>query len=117
MAKFPHFTLPFQFVPSGAGGLAAAVAEQESIDEIGTCVEVVIRTVQGQRTTLPDFGVPELEFNTDPELTAAAVRSAVIEWEPRAEALVSDVPDADDAEVQVIRALIAPADNEEGDQR
>ena len=116
MADYPHFTLPFAWTQDALGGLSAAVAEQESIAEIGTCVEAIIRTVQGQRTTLPEFGVPQLEFNPNPEVAAAAVASAVLEHEPRVEALVSAGWDDDDVEVQVMRALIAPADDQEGPQ-
>jgi phage baseplate assembly protein W len=112
---FPHFTLPFQWALSDSGGLGAAVADQESIAEIGSCVEAIIRTVQGERTTLPDFGVPQLEFNANAEVAAAAVAAAVLEFEPRVEALITGGWDSDDNEVQAMRALIAPADDEQGD--
>ena len=114
--ELPHFTLPFTFAPDGVGGLVANVCEQESVAEIGACAEAILRTVQGQRTTLVDFGRPELEFNTDPELVRATLAAALVEWEPRVQALVTAWPDAGDESVQVIRALVAPADSEEGDQ-
>jgi len=114
-AEIPHFTLPFQWAPSSYGGLAARVDEQESIAEIGACAEAILRTVAGQRTTLPEFGRPELEFNGDPDLMRAALATALVEWEPRVEALVAEWPDATDEGVQVIRALVAPADDEEGE--
>ena len=114
--EIPHFRLPFAFVSDGVGGLIADVVEQESIDEIGGCCEAILRTVQGQRTTLPEFGRPELEFNTQPELTRATLAGALLEWEPRVQAFVTDWPDPNDESVQVISALISPADNEEGDR-
>lgn len=113
--ELPHFTLPFTFTQSSAGGLGAAVAEQESIAEIGGCVEAIIRTVQGQRTTLPEFGVPELEFNTAPEAARAAIAAALVEFEPRVVSLIDAHADLDDPTVQDVRALVAPADTEEGD--
>ena len=85
--ELPHFTLPFQFVSDGAGGLTAQVCEQESEAEIGACCEAILRTVQGQRTTLPDFGRPQLEFNSDPELVRATLAAALLEWEPSVQAL------------------------------
>jgi phage baseplate assembly protein W len=115
--EYPHMTLPFRFEPSDAGGLGVAVADQESIEEVGTCVEAIIRTVQGQRTSLPDFGIPQLEFNTDPQLAADTVASCVLEFEPRVESVLDDVTDPFDETVQVMRALIAPADDEEGEVR
>jgi phage baseplate assembly protein W len=113
--ELPHFTLPFQWVAAGVGDMTAAVADQETIAEIGACVEAIIRTVQGQRTTLPEFGHPELEFNVDPELARSMLAQAIVEFEPRVMALVEAYPDADDVEVQTVRALIAPADDELGD--
>lgn len=114
--ELPHFNLPFAFVAEGTGGLVADVCDQESVAEIGACCEAILRTVQGERTTLSDFGRPELEFNGDPELVRATLAAALLEWEPRVAALVTAWPDPDDESVQVIRALIAPADSEEGDQ-
>lgn len=112
----PHFTLPFRFVPNNqGGGYGAAVAEQESIAEIASCCEAVIRTVQGQRTTLPEFGRPELEFNSDPDFVRTALASALTEWEPRVESLITAESDTTDVEIQMVKALIAPRDGEEGE--
>jgi phage baseplate assembly protein W len=116
VTELPHFTLPFAFVPDGTGSLTAQVCEQESVAEIGACCEAVLRTVQGQRTTLPDFGRPQLEFNSDPELVRATLAAALLEWEPRVQALMTAWPDAADESTQIIRALVAPADSEEGEQ-
>jgi hypothetical protein len=71
--------------------------------------------VRGQRTTLPEFGRPELEFNTQPEVVRASLAQALLEWEPRVESLIEAGPDPGDEAVQVVRALIAPGDNEEGE--
>lgn len=111
----PHFTLPFQFISDGTGSLSVAVAEQESVAEIATCGEAVIRTVQGQRTTMPEFGRPEFEFNGDPAFVRSAIVSALSEFEPRVESLVTSEIDPTDEELQLVRALIAPRDGEEGD--
>lgn len=113
--EIPHFKLPFAFVRSSSGAIAADVAEQESIEEIGSCAEAIIRTVQGERTTLPDFGRPQLEFNTDAEFARTAIAAALLEWEPRVESLIDADWDDNDEQVQVVRALIAPADSQEGE--
>lgn len=105
----PHFALPFQFAPASTGGLAAREVEQESVEEIGACCEAIIRTVQGQRTTLPAFGRPQLEFNMEPQLTSVALASALREFEPRVEPLVSSAPSADDDLVQIVEAILSPA--------
>jgi phage baseplate assembly protein W len=93
-----------------------AVAEQESAAEIVSCCEVILRTTQGQRTSYPEFGRPELEF-TDPAFTRTAVASALVTFEPRVESLVTSEPDASDPEIAIVRALVAPRDAEEGMQQ
>lgn len=114
MTDIPHFSLPFAWVTSGAGGVTARVNEQESVAEIGACCEAIIRTVQGERTSLPEFGRPELEFNTNPALTRAALSQALITFEPRVQALITAGVSNDDTEMQVVRAILSPADREEG---
>lgn len=111
--EVPHFALPFQFAPGGGGTVAALQVEQESTAEIGACCEAIIRTVQGQRTTLPAFGRPELEFITTPDAIRSVIASALQAFEPRVDALVTSAIDPDDEMVQAVRALIAPADDVE----
>lgn len=113
MTDTPHFTLPFRWARGTHGGLAVAVAEQESVAEIASCCEAILRTTQGQRTSLPEFGHPELEF-ADPAFTRTAVASALVTFEPRVEAMVTAEPDPTDPEIELVRALIAPRDMEEG---
>jgi phage baseplate assembly protein W len=115
MTDLPHFTVPFQFVSSGPGAVVAAVAEQESTDEIASCCEVVIRTVQGQRTSMPEFGRPEYEFNSDPEWVRTSLAGALLEFEPRVQSLIEAAPDASNAETQIVRAILAPSDQQESE--
>jgi hypothetical protein len=112
VTDFPHFALPFQWAMADGGGIAALEVEQESIDEIGSCVEAIVRTVVGQRTTLPDFGRPEFEFNEDPEVVRAQLSQALTEFEPRVESIIDAAQDPQDETVQIIRALVSPADDE-----
>lgn len=102
-------------IPVIGAARAAEVAEQESVSEIASCCEAVIRTVQGQRTTMPEFGRPQFEFNSDPAFVRTAIAGALTEFEPRVESLVSAAPDPSDVEIQTVRALIAPRDAEEGE--
>lgn len=115
MTDVPHFTLPFQWATATTGGLAARECEQESALEVGSCAEAIIRTVQGQRTTLPSFGIPQEEFNTSAEMTRAMIAQALRDQEPRVDALVSAEPSHDDELVQQVRVLISPADGQEGE--
>jgi phage baseplate assembly protein W len=93
-----------------------STAEQESIAEVAACCECIVRTVQGQRTSMPEFGRPELEFS-DPQFAQAAVASALVSFEPRVETMVTADPDESDPEIQIVRALIAPRDTAEGEAR
>jgi hypothetical protein len=117
MTDVPHFTLPFQWSPAPEGGLCARECEQESALEIGSCAEAIIRTVQGQRTTLPRFGRPQLEFNTSANVTRAVLAQALRDQEPRVEAIVNAEPSAADELVQMVQALLSPADEQEGEDQ
>lgn len=98
MPERPHFALPFRFVPRGAGGVAAAVTEQDSLAEIGDCVELAVRFEQGDRRTLPGYGRPRaLAFTTDPDLARAQIHQAIDDAEPRVRALLTQsIFDTDD---------------------
>ena len=115
MTDIPHFSLPFAWVTSGTGGVCARVNEQESQAEIAACCEAIIRTVQGERTSLPDFGRPELEFNGNPALTRAALSQALTTFEPRVQALITADVNPADVEMQLVQAILSPTDREEGD--
>jgi hypothetical protein len=94
VADVPHFALPFRFQNP-----AAAVTEQDSLDEIADCVLAVLVTEQGFRVELPAFGIP------DPTFAMGAVdldelRTAVLTWEPRAATVWSQQPDVIDELLQ-----------------
>lgn len=81
MAEIPHFRIPFQVI----GGTIATV-EQDSDEDILTCVETVLRTPAGSRIEQPDFGVEELAFQTGQDIETECL-AAIEECEPRAEAI------------------------------
>ena len=107
MTDLPHFSQPFRFQRDALGAMSAAVTEQDTPDEIADCVEVTIRTAQGDRATLPEFGRPDtLEFALDRELAQAQLEQALNDAEPRADELVraGDV-DPNDPGVLRLRAM------------
>ena len=80
MPDIPHFSFPFSF--SGSN-LHAREVEQDSIDDITSCIAAVVVTEIGQRYELPDFGVADptfIEGGMDPD----DLLEVVAEWEPRA---------------------------------
>lgn len=105
--EYPHFALPFRFEPV-KGVPEAAVHEQDTVDEIATCVEVVIRCPIGFRDELPEFGAPgDLVFSeAPPDLEAA--KGCVARWEPRADADYDETGSAFDEGVRNIGIEIRP---------
>jgi hypothetical protein len=69
----PHFAYPFTLV-----GNAVDVSEQDSIDELQDCANVIVRCPTGFLLARPDFGWAFPEFRTVPidprELVAAMNR-------------------------------------------
>lgn len=99
MTDIPHFKMPFQF-----DGARAAEVEQDTIEDVAGCVEVVLRTPRGHRDELPEFGTPDPTFTSPPDIDS--LRSAVAEWEPRAEATVEGDTDAFEMGVRRIRMTV-----------
>lgn len=87
VTDIPHFALPFRF----EGG-RAVVVQQDSIDDVATCVEVILRYRQGDRVDLPEFGIPDPTFTEGP-IDLAAIERAVEKWEERADVLITEDPD------------------------
>jgi phage baseplate assembly protein W len=102
----PHFALPFRFV-----GGAAAVVDQDTEEEIGQCVEVLVSTPVGSREEdLPEYGIADPTFDTD--LDTGAILDALEEWEPRA---VVTLTDDDDALDELVRRAELTVGVEVGD--
>jgi hypothetical protein len=92
----PHFDIPFRFVITTAKNQeSAAVVEQDSFEEIGDCVEAVIRTPLGFRSDNLTFGFPNVELMTQPLLNAEIIEM-VAEQEPRAQVVMTEKPNAFD---------------------
>jgi hypothetical protein len=101
-----HFAVPFRFTVDPMGGQGAATTVQGTTAEIADCVETCVRTVAGQRLTLPSFGRPEtLEFAGDDELAASQLEVAIDDAEPRAQAIVDGNFDLDDPAVLRLQAM------------
>ncbi len=82
----PHFALPLRYV-----GGSAVVNEQDSMDDIASCVEAVCLTNPGDRDELPDFGIVDLTFQQQP-LPLSALVKQISNWEPRAQLLAQQAP-------------------------
>jgi phage baseplate assembly protein W len=115
MPANPHFSLPFRFERLADGTQRTAVTEQDTALEIGDAVELTLRTIQGERATLPGFGRPEsLLFTLDRDLARSMVQEAIDDAEPRVRALVEAAP-IDTQDPGLLR-LIALYDIGEGER-
>ena len=55
----PHFDLPFDLTAQGA-----AVAEQDTVDDVGNCVFAILATHVNTRDYVPDFGTVDFTFRS-----------------------------------------------------
>jgi phage baseplate assembly protein W len=99
MTASPHFSLPFRFTPQ------AAVTAQDSVEEIVDCVLAILLCPTGYRVELPEFGIDNPVFTTQP-VDVDALRTAIALWEPRAAAVLDSNPDALDALIAHVTALV-----------
>lgn len=83
----PHFDFPFRFVSGHA-----AVADQDSTEDVTNCVEAIMLTPVGSRIEMPDFGIPDPTFQLQP-LDFSTIIEAVLENEPRASVVFDQSPD------------------------
>lgn len=89
----PQFAMPFRMNPSG---IEPELVEEDSEEEIRSCVEVLIRTPLGFFDEAPELGGrPELFEEGGPDLDE--IQSAISQWEPRADPLIESRPDVLDA--------------------
>jgi phage baseplate assembly protein W len=105
MAQLPHWSMPFRFEVLRSGEQIVPVNEQDTVADVADCVELTLRTEQGERRTLPEFGRPQmLAFTTNRELAAGMVQQAITDAEPRARALVEAAP-VDPSDEGLLRLL------------
>jgi phage baseplate assembly protein W len=100
-AVVPHFAFPFSVDRDGA----AHVLEQDTLDEVAQCVQVLLATPTGTRMEQPDYGVVDPVFQV--EIDKGEVLRAVEEWEPRAAVALQDDPDKLDVLVRRVQARVA----------
>lgn len=74
----PHFRWPLSL---GADGTFATV-EQDTLDDVGQCVAVLVLTRRGERVELPEYGIPAPLF--DVGRIDQSIAPAIERWERRA---------------------------------
>lgn len=113
MADVLHIAMPPRFERRPDGRVALATSVQDSPAHVADCVEIILRTREGQRALLPDFGRPDLEFEVDDETVASLLQDAVDRYEKRWRVIVDGEHDPDDPGVVRLFAALAPLDEDE----
>lgn len=99
--EIPHLDLPFRFV--GLNGVAGArVVEQDSSEDVLVCIQSILRFTQGERTELPEFGLPSLPF-VEGDIDTDEIKAIVEEWEDRATAEVTQEIDLVDTALRLVK--------------
>jgi|1185.fasta_scaffold195849_2 hypothetical protein len=95
----PHFQLPFRF--GGING-AAFVNEQDSVEEIIQCIEVLIAYPIGAHRNVPGFGTPDVIFKSSAlaPIIPDQLKTAILQWEERAAQDMEGVPILTDELIQ-----------------
>lgn len=92
----PHFEFPFRRV-----GGKVAVVEQDTVEHVHSCQNVIVRCPLGFRDDRPEFGWPFPEFVNVP-VDTRALEQALNEFEPRANARAVEWADEADFAVRNI---------------
>lgn len=87
MADTPEFLLPFQFLPFGG----AEEIEQGSDTEKQQSVYAILAYQPGQRTDLPNFGLPDQSF-LEGGADLNQIEAIITEWDPRVRESISRDP-------------------------
>lgn len=99
--RVPHFDYPFHFGYTGH----ASVVEQDSAQEITTCITTCLLTNKGDRIELPTFGIDPLIFDRQP-LPLDRLYSDIVEQEPRALMALSQSPDPTNMLTDLINIVV-----------
>lgn len=109
MVDAPHFAVPLRIGGSGR----FAVVEQDSDDDLVSCVAACLATPQGSRAEVPEYGSPRFEFTLP---AAPDVAAAVEQWEPRVTLDLEMLEGVSGVESMIaITALVRPAISDGGD--
>lgn len=98
MTELPHFAIPLRFKNG-----AAVVNDQDTLDDLADCIQVIMRTPIGHRIDKPDFGIHDPAFRVvrnDNDIMAA-----IDQWEPRVEYELAGPEEVEEL-VRTVRIMI-----------
>lgn len=100
--EIPHFAYPFGRGDNGK----VAVVEQDTIEDVMACENVIVRCPIGFREERPDFGWAFPTFQTG-ELDLSSLTSALAQFEPRGDADVTPWEDEANAAVRNVTVEVS----------
>lgn len=80
MIEIPHFAFPFG---RGPDGKHVRVVEQDSLEHVDSCCQVIIRCPTGHRVERPEFGWPVPAPGQTFPLDTSGIVTAIQRLEPR----------------------------------
>lgn len=95
-ADLPHFAFPFV-----RAGKKVAVVEQDTVEHVMACENVIVRCPLGFRQERPEFGWPWPTFQAIP-VDLVQLETALRRFEPRGEAKAREYADRANAAVRGI---------------
>lgn len=96
MGNSPHIAAPFTITRAGI-----QTVEQDTPQEIASCVYNICVCPKGFREDNPSFGVPDLTFGPVP-VNLGALEEAIKQWEPRADLRIAEQAEAANEAVRKI---------------
>lgn len=81
----PHFSYPVKF---GADG-HIAVVEQNSLEDVMSCVAVAAKTERGTRIYVPNFGITDPTFEESP-IDKVTLAAEIRDSEPRSDNIINE---------------------------
>lgn len=100
--NIPHFAVPFRF-----SGRHVETVQQDSIDDIAGCVEVIMRTPIGARSERPNFGIPDLAFrNFQKGIVGPDIEAMIVNLDPRIHVEFAESFDAFDSLIARVTANV-----------
>ncbi len=98
----PHLAIPLLIGPGGSFNTLA----QDSLAEVAQSVQVLLGTIQGERSMIPTYGIADPPF-TEPDPDSLV--GAIALWEPRADPTITVTYDgAGEAHIAVQVAVAQP---------
>lgn len=91
LVPIPHFTIPFHFHDHGQNGTRVHVENQDTSEEIFSCVEATVRYNIGYRVEKPRFGIHDQTFRQS-GVDRLQLEADILRWESRADLLLESDP-------------------------